>query len=104
MVAALPPDRFLAGEPGCGDPLVDVELQLAADGALQVRTDRLALGRWSADQPGRADRWEPLTDADGWWRSGDQAALTPAFRLRGVSMAPFTPGGRPSSPSSWRRA
>ena len=83
MVAALPPARFLAGEPGCGDPLVDVELRLAADGALELRTDRLALGRWSADQPGRADRWQPLIDADGWWRSGDQAALTPGLQIAG---------------------
>ena len=80
MVVALPPARFLAGEPGCGDPLVDVELRLAADGALQVRTDRLALGRWPADQP---DRWEPLRDPDGWWRSGDQAALTPGLQITG---------------------
>ena len=80
MVAALPPERFLAGEPGCGDPLMDVELRLATDGALQVRTDRLALGRWWADQP---DRWESLRDADGWWRSGDQAALTPGLQIAG---------------------
>ena len=80
MVAALPPDRFLAGEPGCGDPLVDVELRLAADGALELRTDRLALGRWHAEQP---DQWEPLTDADGWWRSGDRATLTPGLQIAG---------------------
>ena len=80
MVAALSPDRFLAGEPGCGDPLVDVELRLAADGALEVRTDRLALGCWRADQP---DRWESLGDGDGWWRSGDQAALTPSLQIAG---------------------
>ena len=80
MVAALPPERFLAGEPGCGDPLMDVELRLATDGALQVRTDRLALGRWWADQP---DRWESLRDADGWWRSGDLAALTPGLQIAG---------------------
>ena len=80
MVAALPPDRFLAGEPGCGDPLVDVELRLAADGALEVRTDRLALGCWRADQP---ERWVPLRDGDGWWRSGDQAALTPGLQIAG---------------------
>jgi O-succinylbenzoic acid--CoA ligase len=30
MVAALPPERFLAGEPGCGFALEDVELRLAA--------------------------------------------------------------------------
>ena len=80
MVAALPPDRFLAGEPGCGDPLVDVELRLASDGALLVRTDRLALGRWRADQP---EQWEKLTDADGWWRSGDRANLTPGLQIAG---------------------
>ena len=80
MVAALPPDRFLAGEPGCGDPLVDVELRLAADGALQVRTDRLALGCWRANQP---DRWESLGGGDGWWRSGDQATLTPSLQIAG---------------------
>lgn len=80
MVAALPPDRFLAGELGCGDPLIDVELRLAPDGALQVRTDRLALGRWCADQP---DRWEPLRDADGWWCSGDRASLTRGLQIAG---------------------
>ena len=80
MVATLPPDRFLAGEPGCGDPLVDVELRLAADGALLVRTARLALGRWCADQP---DRWEALTDADGWWRSGDRASFAPGLQIMG---------------------
>ena len=83
MVAALPPARFLAGEPGCGDPLVDVELRLAADDALELRTDRLALGRWSADQRDRADRWEPLRDTDGWWRSGDRARLTPGLQIAG---------------------
>ena len=80
MVAALPPARFLAGEPGCGDPLVDVELRLASDGALLVRTDRLALCRWCADQP---EQWEKLTDADGWWRSGDRANLIPGLQIAG---------------------
>ncbi|EAU75060.1 AMP-binding protein [Synechococcus sp. RS9916] len=80
MVAALPPARFLAGEPGCGDPLVDVQLRLASDGALEVCTDRLALGRWCVDQP---DRWEPLTDGEGWWRSGDRATLTPFLQIAG---------------------
>ena len=90
MVAAMPPDRFLAGEPGCGDPLVDVELRLAADGALEVRTDRLALGRWSADQP---DRFEQLKDADGWWRSGDRAAFTPGLQIMGRMDGAIHSGG-----------
>ena len=90
MVAAMPPDRFLAGEPGCGDPLVDVELRLAADGALEVRTDRLALGRWRADQP---DRFEELKDADGWWRSGDRAAFTPGLQIMGRMDGAIHSGG-----------
>jgi O-succinylbenzoic acid--CoA ligase len=90
MVAAMPPDRFLAGETGCGDPLVDVELRLAADGALEVRTDRLALGRWSADQP---DRFEQLKDADGWWRSGDRASFTPGLQIMGRMDGAIHSGG-----------
>ncbi len=90
MVAALPPARFLAGESGCGDPLVDVELRLAAEGVLEVRTDRLALGRWRADQP---DRWELLTDAAGWWRSGDRASLTPGLHIAGRNDGAIHSGG-----------
>ena len=90
MVAALPPARFLDGESGCGDPLMDVELRLASDGALELRTDRLALGRWSADQP---DHWEPLTDAAGWWRSGDRATLTPGLQIAGRIDGAIQSGG-----------
>ena len=70
MVTAMAPEAFLAGEPGCGSPLKDVELRKNSDGALQVRTSRLAVGCWSADQP---NRLIPLTDAAGWWTSGDSA-------------------------------
>jgi O-succinylbenzoic acid--CoA ligase len=72
MVAALPPERFLAGAAGCGDPLPDVDLRLTEAGGLQVRTDRLACGCWSPDQP---DRISPLADAEGWWSSGDRAVI-----------------------------
>ena len=34
MVTALPPQRFLAGENGCGDALNDVELRLLPNRAL----------------------------------------------------------------------
>jgi acyl-CoA synthetase (AMP-forming)/AMP-acid ligase II len=67
MVCALPPQRFLAGEPGCGSPLDGAELRLDADdGVVAVRSARLALG-WL--EPGGL---QPLPlSADGWWRSGD---------------------------------
>ena len=69
MVAAQAPDRFLQGELGCGAPLDDVELQLDPAGVLRVRTHRLALARW------RDGRLDPLVDAEGWWCTGDAAAL-----------------------------
>ena len=72
MVVAQAPDRFLQGELGCGAPLDDVELHLDRDGVLRVRTKRLALARW------RDGRLDPLVDADGWWCTGDAAALTTA--------------------------
>ena len=80
MVTALPPDRFLAGESGCGPALVDVELRVDADGALQVRLPRLAIGSWRMDQP---DLLSPLTDSEGWWRSGDRAELVPELHVLG---------------------
>ena len=80
MVAALPPQRFLAGETGCGDALPDVQWRLASDGSLEVRTPRIALGCWQPEQP---DRLQRLTDAAGWWRSGDCARFTPGLQILG---------------------
>ncbi|RZO12862.1 MAG: O-succinylbenzoic acid--CoA ligase [Synechococcus sp. MED-G135] len=69
MVAAQCPEQFLAGESGCGAPLDDVELHLDSQGALMVRADRLAIGRWCEGG------LQPLTDPNGWWCSGDAATL-----------------------------
>ena len=80
MVSALPPQRFLAGENGCGDALNDVELRLLPDGALGVRTPRLAIGLWS---PLRAPGFSSLCDDDGWWRSGDAADLSAGLWILG---------------------
>ena len=72
MVTAQTPEAFLAAERGCGSPLVDVELRLGADGALQVRSPRLAVASWCC---GQADRLFALGDSQGWWTSGDAAEL-----------------------------
>ena len=90
MVAALPPDRFLAGDNSCGPPLVDVELQLAGDGALKVRTQRLAIASWREERP---NELEPLQDEEGWWYSGDSAGLAPDLRIFGRLDGAFLSGG-----------
>ncbi len=71
MVCALPPQRFLAGAAGCGEPLADVALRLdGATGAVEVRCGRLSPGRLEAG------RLRPLPlQPGGWWRSGDAGRL-----------------------------
>jgi O-succinylbenzoic acid--CoA ligase len=73
MVCALVPDLFLAGVSGCGQPLVDVELQIeAASGAIAVRASRLSPGWLEAGQ------LQPLPrNGAGWWCSGDGGELGP---------------------------
>ena len=90
MVCALPPQRFLAGEQGCGPPLDDVALQVAAsDGAVEVRSERLALG-WL-----EAGGLRPLPRSpEGWWRSGDAGRLgTAGLELLGRLDGAISSGG-----------
>jgi O-succinylbenzoic acid--CoA ligase len=87
MVCALPPEAFLAGGEGCGPPLGDVELRLASDGAVEVRSARLSPGMV------RDGQLIPLPrSADGWWRSGDggrwsDRALVVMGRLDGALLS-----------------
>ena len=70
MVCALAPERFLAGEPGCGPPLADVELRLEpGHGAIALRTARLSPGWLEQGVLQPLPGCEP--GGDGWWRSGD---------------------------------
>jgi len=66
MVTALAPQRFLAGESGCGAALAHAQLRIdPATGAVQVRAASLALGEHAAG------RFQPLPLDEGWWSSGD---------------------------------
>ena len=80
MISALPPEDFLAGTKGCGSPLRDVLLRRGADGALWVKSSRLALARWSFQSPMAL---ESLADPQGWWRSGDAADLYSGVTILG---------------------
>jgi O-succinylbenzoic acid--CoA ligase len=104
MVVAQSPEHFLAGENGVGEPLDDVELRVEANAALAVRCRRLAIGRWTPDGDGSLaaastkPSFRPLTDAEGWWRSGDAARLqgsaaTPQLTLLGRLDGAIQSGG-----------
>jgi O-succinylbenzoic acid--CoA ligase len=72
MVAALSPERFLAGISGYGVPLPHAQLRLApASGALEINAASLAPGFVAAG------RFLPLPQRQGWWRSGDRARFGP---------------------------
>ena len=78
MVAALPPQRFLAGEAGCGEPLPHARLRLAGRddcGAVEVSGPSLAQGEHCGG------RFLPLPLQQGWWRSGDRGRLGPGGGL-----------------------
>lgn len=90
MVAALPPERFLQGEDSCGAPLQDVELRQAANGALEVRTGRLAIACWRPEQP---HQLQELKDRNGWWCSGDRAVLEGNLCILGRLDGAVTSGG-----------
>ena len=90
MVTALSPQRFLAGDQSCGAPLRDVELQLGVDGALEIRTKRLALGSWRDEQP---DVLLPVANSMGWWRSGDRAQINGGLVICGRLDTALSCGG-----------
>ena len=70
LVAALPPQRFLAGEGGCGEALPHARLRLQpGGGALEIQASSLALGRL------QGGHLVPLPLDQGWWCSGDRASL-----------------------------
>ncbi|MEB3200745.1 MAG: AMP-binding protein [Synechococcaceae cyanobacterium] len=98
MVAALPPQRFLAGEEGCGEALPHAELALeAGSGALRIRASSLALGTLEAG------RLEPLPLQDGWWSSGDAARLDGGgLRLLGRLDGAISSGGETVFPEQVR--
>jgi O-succinylbenzoic acid--CoA ligase len=90
MVCVQTPERFLAGEPGCGKPLADVQLRLdPGSGAVEVVTPRLSPGFL------HHGRLEPLPlTGDGWWRSGDAGVLEDAgLRIRGRLDGAILSGG-----------
>ena len=97
MVAALAPQAFLAGVPGCGPALPHAQLRLGEAGALEIHSASLAAGFVEAG------RFEPLPLNGGWWRSGDAAELTPqGLQWRGRLEGAISSGGETVFPEQVR--
>ncbi len=69
MVTALKPQDFLKGHNDLGAPLIDIELRLSKNNALEIRTSRLALTLW------QDNKTKGVRNKDGWWQSADAAEI-----------------------------
>lgn len=89
MVAALPPQQFLDGLQGCGQPLPHAQLRLdPVTGALQIKAASLAEGCLLHGE------LQPLALSQGWWTSGDRALLAPeGLQLQGRLDGAISSGG-----------
>jgi O-succinylbenzoic acid--CoA ligase len=89
MLAALPPQQFLDGVQGCGQPFPHAELRLSPEtGALQVKAASLAEGCLVDGQ------LQPLALSEGWWTSSDRALLAPeGLLLQGRLDGAISSGG-----------
>jgi len=67
MVTCLSPKDFLKGSNSVGFPLEDVEIKIDKRNSLKIKTSRIASSIW------KNDKFEPITDTNGWWEAGDLA-------------------------------
>ncbi len=67
MVTCLSPNDFLKGSNSVGFPLQDVEIEINKRNSLKIKTRRIAISKW------KNDKFESITDTNGWWEAGDLA-------------------------------
>ncbi len=67
MVTCLSPKDFLKGSNSVGFPLEDVEIEINKRNSLMIKTSRIATSKW------KNDKFESITDSNGWWEAGDLA-------------------------------
>jgi len=67
MVTCLSPEDFLKGSNSVGFPLEDVEIEINKRNSLKIKTSRIASSKW------KNDKFESITDSNGWWEAGDLA-------------------------------
>ncbi len=71
---------FRLGKGSIGKVLPGREVKLAEDGEILVRGGGVASGYWDSDDTRKVSD-EPMTDAQGWYRTGDIGALDEAGNL-----------------------
>jgi len=69
MIAVQSPKDFLIGNSNYSNLLEDIEVQLGTNNRLEVKTSRLAKAEIIDD------KYEKVTNNEGWWESGDAAEL-----------------------------
>ena len=67
MVTCLSPKDFLNGSNSVGFPLEDVQIEIKKKNLLQIKTNRIAIGKW------KKNKLEPIINPTGWWETGDLA-------------------------------
>jgi len=67
MVTCLSPKDFLKGSNSVGFPLEDVEIEINKKNLIRIKTNRIAISKW------KNDKFESITDSNGWWEAGDLA-------------------------------
>ncbi len=66
-MTCLSPKDFLKGSNSVGFPLEDVEIEINKRNSLKIKTSRIATSKW------KNDKFESITDKNGWWEAGDLA-------------------------------
>ena len=67
MVTCLSPKDFLEGSNSVGFPLEDVDIEINNSNSLRIKTRRIAIAKL------QKNKFEQITDSNGWWEAGDLA-------------------------------
>tara|TARA_Y100001968_G_scaffold2334_1_gene1970 strand:- start:318 stop:1574 length:1257 start_codon:yes stop_codon:yes gene_type:complete len=80
MVTCLSPKDFLKGSDSVGFPLEDVEIKINRVNSLMIKTNRIATSIL------KNDKFESITDSNGWWEAGDLAQYIPLENRKAIQI------------------
>ncbi len=80
MVTCLSPRDFLNGSNSVGFPLDDVDIEINKNNLLKIKTNRVAISKI------KNNKLEPITNANGWWETGDLAKFITINNKKGIQI------------------